>query len=395
MLQLKDTPFKHTNGFLEHALTVARFYGFEPYESVAQKARGVRRAPNANPPEAEPSYARRDERMLAATARACASLANTPGSARFISRIVTSAQRGFTPTVSLELHILGMQGAIAEALLITIADAILAEGGVQHRALSINSIGTTDSSNRYVRDVGGFLRKHLETIAPALRTRAVDDPLGTLIQLLERGHPAASRAPQSMEYLTEEERRRFWDLIEYLEVAGMPYELNPHVLGSRDCWSHTLFEISEVQPETNMRVSIVRGGRYDPLATRLSGTPLSGAAAVITCEARGKISAPREVPREVSPFYFAHLGLEARRHALVTLEALRHAGISVRQGIQHDRMGEQMAEARQLGVPFLLIMGHKEAMEHTMLVREVASNSQRSIPLDELPGYLKRQRARV
>lgn len=393
MLQIKDTPFKHTNGFLEHALSVARFYGFESFESVAQNYKGARRVSGTATQETEPTYTRRDERTLASTARVFA--LGAPDHVQFVSRVVSSAQRGFAPTVSLELHIFGMQGAVAEALLITIADAILSDAGIEDRTLSINSIGTTDSSNRYVRDVGSFLRKHLETITPTLRVRASDDPLGTLIQLLERGHPAASRAPQSMEYLTEDERRRFWDLIEYLEVANMPYELNPHVLGSRDCWAHTLFEIYHMDPTTAAREPLARGGRYDPLATRLSGKPSSGAAVTITCESRGHIATPKPAAPTLSPFYFAHVGLEARRRALVTLETLRRADIPVRQGLQYDRMGEQMAEARRLGVPFLLIMGHKEAIENTMLVRDVASNAQRAIPLEELPSYLRRQRARV
>ena len=51
-----------------------------------------------------------------------------------------------------------------------------------------------------------------------------------------------------------------------------------------------------------------------------------------------------------------------------------------------------MTAARTLAVPYILIMGHKEAMEGTILVREVATNSQEAIPLPELPNYLKRHR---
>ena len=37
-------------------------------------------------------------------------------------------------------------------------------------------------------------------------------------------------------------------------------------------------------------------------------------------------------------------------------------------------------------------MGHKEIMEDAVLVREVATNSQDSVPVDELTGYLKRRK---
>ena len=74
------------------------------------------------------------------------------------------------------------------------------------------------------------------------------------------------------------------------------------------------------------------------------------------------------------------------------MENLRRAAIPVHQGLWHERIAEQMNTARELSVPYILIMGHKEAMEGTILVREVATNSQDAIPLPELPNYLKRRR---
>ena len=101
----------------------------------------------------------------------------------------------------------------------------------------------------------------------------------------------------------------------------------------------------------------------------------------------------RALGGEAQPaIYFAHLGGEARRRTLSVLENLRRSNIAVHQGIWYDRIGEQMLSARQLAVPYILIMGHKEAMEGTILVREVATNSQDAITLPELPNYLKRRR---
>jgi histidyl-tRNA synthetase len=55
-------------------------------------------------------------------------------------------------------------------------------------------------------------------------------------------------------------------------------------------------------------------------------------------------------------------------------------------------MSDQMAAARDLATPYILIMGHKEAMEGTVIVREIATNSQENVPVPELTGYLKRHR---
>ena len=51
-----------------------------------------------------------------------------------------------------------------------------------------------------------------------------------------------------------------------------------------------------------------------------------------------------------------------------------------------------MIAARSFAPPYILIMGHKEAVEGTILVREVATNSQEVVSVPDLPNYLKRKR---
>jgi hypothetical protein len=416
MIQLKDTRFPNTSAFLSHAIGIAEYYGFAHLDTLPRTVHPnpARRPLPLAKVESAISFARREERTLLTAARKCVARMPVP---KHLRAVIVPSRDGIVvvppvtddtllawrvvggapgiPSVTLELHIVGHASAIAEALLLVVANAIAEEAGVKELTLSINNIGSVDSSNRFVRDVGLYLRKHIESISPTLRPRAASDPLGALVQLIERGHPAAPRAPQAMEYLTEDERRRFWELLEYLEISGLQYELNPHILGSRDCWANSLFELSSTDPESGARVPIAFGGRYDPLASRFAKSPTSATTIAITCELRGKTQTKRsrDIPAEAQPaIYFAHLGLEARRRILSILEMLRHAGIPVHQGLWFDRMGEQMTVARQLGTPYIVIIGHKEAMEGTVLVREVSTNSQDAIPVPELPAYLKRRR---
>ena len=402
MIRLKDTRHQNTASLLSDAIRVAEYYGFLPLEGMPRASLPVGGIKRPHLPlskvESEVSFARRDERALLSSARKCLACLGAARDASVLTwRINTSTVA--IPSVSLELHVVGPHQSMAEALLVVVASAIAEDAGLSQRSLAINNIGSTDSSNRFVRDVGLYLRKHIESISPTLRPRAATDPLGTLVQLIEKGHPATPRAPQAMEYLTEEERRRFWELLEYLELFGLPYELNPHILGSRDFWSHALFELSTIDAETKARIPFAFGGRYDPIASRFARTPAHGAMVSITAEVHGKTRVKRpssEGGRDIQPaIYFAHLGLEARRRLLSVMELLRRSDIKVHHGIWHERIGEQIAAARALATPYILIMGHKEAMEGTILVREVATNSQDAIPLPELPNYLKRRHVGV
>ena len=386
MIRLRDTRYQKTSDFLDSAVAIAEYYGFAPLEEIPRAQRQARKEPAK---ELVVNFARRDERTLPTAARKFLTCMKPIHGALLAWRIVPT--NGAEPSTALELHVSGTSSAVAEALLIVIGTAIAREAGVTDHILSINNIGSAESSGRFVRDVGVYLRKHIETISPTLRPRAAEDPLGTLVQLIERGHPAAPRAPQSMEYLTEEERRRFWEFLEYLEENNLPYELNGQILGSRDCWSHSLFELSAIDSETGERAPFAFGGRYDPLASRVAQKPATGVMLSISCETRGATQ-PKRIQHTNPTIYFAHLGPEARRRSLTVLELLRNAAIPVHQGLWYERIGEQMSVAQDLGTPYVLIMGHKEAMDGTVIVREIATNSQEAIAIPQLATYLKRHR---
>jgi histidyl-tRNA synthetase len=390
MIRLKDTRYTDTASFLSSAIAIAEYYGFVPFdEALRAQEKNTARKGSPNKVNTDIAYARKDERALAATARKFSAHVPRSPDALLAWRISTTA--GALPAVSFELHVVGSSDTIAEALLLVISHAITREAGIEKHMLAINNIGSSESCGRYTRDVGAFLRKNMESISPSLRPRAATDPIGTLIQLVERGHPSVTRAPQSLEYLSEEERRRFWELLEYLEICGLPYELSPHILGSRDCWAHSLFEVAMTDKESGARVVLASGGRYDPLASRFARMPLPATMVSITCEVRGQTDPARHV-LGIPSLYFVHLGHEARRRTLPILESLRRAGIPVHQRLHYERIGEQMNAAQQLGAPFILIMGHKEVMENSVLIREVSTNAQHAVALNELVTYLKRRR---
>ena len=369
------------------ATGIAEYYGFERWSDLP-RAKAARPLPPGARSDSDILYARKDERSLPSAARRLASLD------RPLPILVWRIMPGGAGALSFEIHAVGIPTAIGESLLIVVATAILKEAGIGNRSLTLSNMGGPESSARFLRDVGTYLRKHLDSIAAPLRPRAAVDPLGTLVQLIERGHPGISRAPAPMDYLTEEERRRFWDVLEYIEMVGLPYELSGSIIGSRDCWAHTLFEITGEDSATGERLPLAFGGRYDPLMSRFARRPLPAAVVSIPLEVRGS-SALKERHPGMRSMYFAHLGPEARRRALPLLETLRNNGIPVYHSLWHERIGEQMTAASSLATPFILIMGHKEAVEGTVLVREVATNSQEAVPMSELPGYLKRKRVGV
>lgn len=393
-MPLALTSCASTNEFASRAIRAAEYYGFRPLEELTGTGT---RTQIARVSPRDLALVHRDEKSLIPLVNACAAggLA-TLGKPVFLWRPGAVAASGARKSVSIELHILGVPAAIAEALLITVAQAIAADAGLERRIVRVNSIGSPESSARYVRELGTYLRKNSEAIAENILTRVPADPLGALLSLVEKQSPVIARAPQSMEFLNEEERHHLASVLEYLEAVNTYYELNPFVLGSRDCWTHTIFEVHGVHPETEELVPFAKGGRYDKLISRaLGGTPASGVGLTLTFELRGaKAPSFTRIKHDgaIPSLYFAHLSTEARQRGIMLLETLRHAGIHAYQSLAYEHLSEQMAEAQALHVPYMLIMGYKEATEGTVLVRDTYTNSQVAVPAGELIPYLKRHR---
>jgi len=393
MLRISDITYANTALFLESAIDIAEYYGFKETKDafVSHKKVGGGNAKRIDVNKV--LFARRDEKPLIDIVHTCADYGLGSGTKPlFLWKEGSLLRTGGAQYATLELHAVGVRAAIAEAILLAVTDAIAASAGIERRVVCLNSIGTSESSARYTRDLTEYLRKHIADVHPTLRSRVSKDPLGVLTRLVERQDAIAERAPVSMEYLNEEERRHFWDLLEYLEVANLYYELNPRILGSRECWAHSLFDVCKIDAENETLVPFARGGRYDTLASTCLGAGSSAATVTIMCEVHGRSEVKRVKKNKPHHIYFAHLGPEAKRRSIPVLEMLRNSNINVYQSLAFDHIGEQMRLAKRLKVPYILIMGHKEATEGTVLVRDTLTNSQEPIVIDALPGYLRRRR---
>ena len=126
MLRLKDTRYQNTAGFLGNAIHIAEYYGFLPIDRL-QRVRLP--APAASKREPDISFARRDERALMSSAKLCVSCSRKPEETLLIWRLNKNAARDRSnmPCHTVELHVIGAPHAMAEALLIVVADAIAAD----------------------------------------------------------------------------------------------------------------------------------------------------------------------------------------------------------------------------------------------------------------------------
>ena len=139
---------------------------------------------------------------------------------------------------------------------------------------------------------------------------------------------------------------------------------------------------------------VAKGGRYDELPRRLFNfkTPVPSVGIVFTVTPASPLRRITvAVPRSSKPpkVCFIHVGFEARRKSLLVVDAFRRARVPFLQCLHHERLTDQLMFAESAAVPYTVIMGQKEALEGTVIIRNVATRAQQVVPLTSLPTFFK------
>jgi len=287
------------------------------------------------------------------------------------------------------LDIIGNGRSISEALIIQAAIAILQDEGFQNLSIEINSVGDRDAMQRHERELSAYIKRHSDSIPAKWRSEFRSAPLSILSCPDPECDNFKEAAPKSVSFLNEPSRKHFMEVLEFLEILDIPYKINYSLLSSRHFATHTIFHINEVV-EGKERL-IAQGSRYGAVSRKLALRKEIPAVGVTIHYKRPVKSLPWKSIGKPK-FYFIQLGDDARLKSLRIIESLRREHISVHHSLTRDKLLGQLSHAENLNVPYLLIMGQKEALENAVVVRDLHTRAQETVSIHNLVHYLKKLR---
>ncbi len=291
------------------------------------------------------------------------------------------------------MSILGNSKSIADAMIIETAYIILKEHVDKGELLiEINSLGDKDCFSRFAKDYTNYFKKNISELHANCRPIFRKDPMGTVTCDHESCLAVQDAAPKPINYLTEEFRDHFREVLEYIESLNLPYIINHNLIGSGLYAGGTVFQITAftVKGKLEKKEVLAIGERYNSVSKKAWGkkdVPAIGAHLLVEASPTRKV--PKIVAIEDIKFYFIHLGYDAKLKSLAILEMLRIAKIPVHQALSRDKITSQIAAAEKLAVPYILILGQKEAIENSVTVRHMNTRVQETIKVEALIEYLK------
>jgi len=314
---------------------------------------------------------------------------------------------------------LGGEDSVLDAQILQIFHNILKELKFKNLIFEVNSIGDSQCRPYYKKLLTSYFKSREASLCLDCRRRLRENPLRILDCKEEKCQPVKAQAPQILDHLCENCHKHFREVLEFLDELDLPYHLNPYLVRGLDYYTKTVFEIltetsshlpersegremNEVHrvsphsasqdsatddlPESKAVGSLAGGGRYDTLVKLLGGreTPAVGGAGgierIIQSMKNKTIRFPKEKQVEV---FLTQLGDLAKRRGLKLIEDFREANISIGESLGRDSLKAQLKMADRVKAKYSLILGQKEALEGSIIVRDMVSGGQETVKLDK------------
>ena len=151
--------------------------------------------------------------------------------------------------------------------------------GLNNINLKINSIGDPIDREKYISDLKKFLEGNKNKLPKIDKDRLNRSPLRVLDSKEKETIEINKSAPRSIEYLKGDALIHWNELIELLKTIQsqdklLNFYIDNSLVRGLDYYNRTVFEF---QPsETSSQGTILAGGRYDPLISKIGGPDTPG-----------------------------------------------------------------------------------------------------------------------
>ncbi|MEK7609426.1 MAG: histidine--tRNA ligase [Patescibacteria group bacterium] len=298
-------------------------------------------------------------------------------------------------------EMLGSEDPVIDAELILIATNLLKDFGVKNLICEVNSLGDKVCRVKYRAALKDYFRNNIKKMCGNCQRRFKNNPLRILDCKEERCREVIVKAPQILDFICEDCRSHFKKLLEFLEEMEIPYTLNPHLVRGLDYYARTVFEIyastslaTGAEEKRLAQSALISGGRYDGLAEVLGGknVPAAGFAGGMERIVAEMKESKTRVPVWAAPKVFlVQLGDLAKKKSLRILEEFRKSNVLLAESLGKHSIKTQMKLADKLEVKLTLIFGQKEALDGEIIIRDMTSGMQETIPLAKLIGEVKKR----
>jgi histidyl-tRNA synthetase len=276
----------------------------------------------------------------------------------------------------------GFPGPEADLEVISLAWELVRGYGIADAVLNLNSLGDERCRSAYREALVAHFSPHMTALSEESRLRIERNPLRLLDSKDPADVPFVESAPALESFLCAPCREHFDALKSYLDLAGIPFTINPRIVRGLDYYGRTVFEITSSL--LGAQSSVCGGGRYDGLVQSLGGpdVPAVGFALgmerfLMMLQARdSQAQGPRRGLQAIA------LGAQARTVLAPIVAELRR---TLEAPTFADYLERKLLAALKIAdrnrARYALILGSDELAAGEAVLRDLEHRSDRRVPL--------------
>ncbi len=277
-------------------------------------------------------------------------------------------------------EVFGSESPLVDAHLIFLLVTLFSRLSVPDTEAHINSLGCPICRPKFKEALVDYLSSATGTLCSDCLRRRERNPLRVLDCKVPSCREVMAGAPSLADFLCPECSRHFSMVKESLERLQIPFVIDKRLVRGLDYYTRTTFEIQTTF--LGAQNAVAGGGRYDGLVKALGGPDIPAAGFAIGIDRLAEISGLNKNDFEANPDIFvAAMGEESTKKAFEWSCALGREGIRTEMDFSGKSLKGLMKRADKLGAARVLIVGEKEMQDGSVILRNMATKEQTSIPM--------------
>ena len=273
-----------------------------------------------------------------------------------------------------------------DAEVIALAISVFESLGLERLKLNLNSIGSAECRENYRTALKDYLKPYFNDLTETSQKRFNDNPLRILDTKAPNEIEILEDAPKISNYLTNDDQTHFNELIEYLDILEIEYELMPKLVRGLDYYSRTTFEITSL--DLGAQNAICGGGRYDGLTEILGGKPTPGIGFAAGMERILLAMKDDQFNKDEVKIYIVGLGDNTLKTVIKLAEDLREQNLSTEFDVLRRSLKAQLREANKMNVKYAIIIGDEELESNQLEVKNFSTGNQQKIELSKIVDHM-------
>lgn len=284
----------------------------------------------------------------------------------------------------------GSNDARVDAEIISIPYHLFETLGLEGVKVRINTLGDNESRENYKKALVDYLKPHIDSLCEDCKERFNKNPLRILDCKVDKDNEILKNIPKTIDYLNEESKTFFDEVLSYLDSLEICYEVDPKTIRGLDYYTHTVFEIEANIKDFGAQNVLCAGGRYNNLVENLDG-PATPAVGFGLGSERLLLALEHEnidiaLTKSVDVYVIPMTSDKTFSFSLVYL--LRTLGLSVETDYLNRKLANNFKYAEKINAKYTVVIGEDEIEKEYFTVKNMKTREEEKVSKNEFLKYI-------